>query len=302
MASSPLDRARHAAERHAGRLPPLMVAAERVAATVAQGVHGRRRVGTGETFWQYRPYRPGDAAGGIDWRQSARSDHVYVRELEWEAAESVWLWLDRGRGMNFTGSGKTPSKKERGLVLLLALASLLTRAGERVALLDGGRRPATGRIGMSHLMAGLGDDPAREGPAGDAPADGLPPAPPLPRDARLVLIGDFLRPVEAQAERLRRIAGAGVRGHLLQVLDPHEETLPFAGRMLFEAFDGGGSALIGRVEAVRDAYRARLAAHKEALRALARSLGWSFALHHTDYPAETALLALYTALATKGAR
>jgi len=54
----------------AGTLPALMVAADRVAATVIQGVHGRRRVGQGDAFWQYRPYREGDSASQIDWRKS----------------------------------------------------------------------------------------------------------------------------------------------------------------------------------------------------------------------------------------
>jgi len=63
---------RDCAEQSAAVLPPLLVAAERVATTVAQGVHGRRRVGQGETFWQFRQYEPGDAATRIDWRESAK--------------------------------------------------------------------------------------------------------------------------------------------------------------------------------------------------------------------------------------
>src|SRR5271156_2368233 len=83
---------KHRAEELAAQLPPLLVEAERVAVTVSQGVHGRRRVGQGETFWQFRQYEPGDAATRIDWRESAKSQRLYVRETEWEAAQSVWLW------------------------------------------------------------------------------------------------------------------------------------------------------------------------------------------------------------------
>ncbi|WGF86779.1 DUF58 domain-containing protein [Marinivivus vitaminiproducens] len=284
---------RQRAEPLAERLPPLLVAAEQVAATVAQGVHGRRRVGVGETFWQYRPYRPGDSRTAIDWRQSARSDHVYVRELEWEAAESVWLWADGSANMAYSSDRDLAEKGDRALLILFALAALLVRAGERVALLGDHRRPSSGRaaltqLGNAVLEAGKGD--------------GLPPAPPLPRHCRLVLISDFLRPSEALAERIKSHVAAGVRGHLLQVLDPAEETLPFQGRVRFEAVEGAGELLIGRVEGVREAYVRRLAAHRAALRDLARQVGWTFATHHTDRPPETALLALYTALAIKGTR
>ncbi|MEE9317806.1 MAG: DUF58 domain-containing protein, partial [Rhodospirillales bacterium] len=64
------------AEEFAAYLPPLLVAAKRVAATVSQGVHGRRRVGQGETFWQFRRYEFGDSTQLIDWRQSAKSQPV----------------------------------------------------------------------------------------------------------------------------------------------------------------------------------------------------------------------------------
>jgi len=100
------------AEHLASRLPPLLVAAERVASTVAQGVHGRRRVGQGETFWQFRHYDMGDSPQAIDWRQSAKSDHVFVREMEWEAAQSIWLWCDHSESMHWRSDKALPTKRE----------------------------------------------------------------------------------------------------------------------------------------------------------------------------------------------
>src|SRR5207248_1460060 len=118
---------RDRAEQAAAGLPPLLVAAERVAVTVAQGVHGRRRVGQGETFWQFRQYEPGDAAARIDWRESAKSQRLYVRETEWEAAQSVWLWRDASSSMDYTSAGYItgaawPKKRERAELILVALA------------------------------------------------------------------------------------------------------------------------------------------------------------------------------------
>ena len=112
----------------AASLPPLMVAAERVAATVAQGVHGRRRIGVGETFWQFRQYEYGDRPETIDWRQSAKSDRVFVREMEWEAAQSIWLWRDLSHSMDWRSGANHPTKRERADLLTLALAALLGQA------------------------------------------------------------------------------------------------------------------------------------------------------------------------------
>jgi uncharacterized protein (DUF58 family) len=278
----------HRAEQLAARLPPLLVAAERVAATVVQGVHGRRRVGTGETFWQFRQYEPGDPAPRIDWRESAKSMRLYVRETEWEAAQSVWLWRDSSASMDYASRNGGPTKRGRADLLLLALAALLVRGGERVALLGTGLPPASGRAVLNRLALTL------ERPS---PGENLPGYAPLPRHGQLVLIGDLLSPLGEIQALVGRFAATGLRGHLLQVLDPAEETLPFAGRVRFEGFEQEASLLISRVETVRADYADRLAQHRAGLAAIARSSGWSFGTHRTDRPPHTALLALYGALA-----
>ena len=119
------ESAREQAERLGARLPPLMVQAERVASTVAQGEHGRRRVGQGEAFWQFRRFRQEDPSMAIDWRQSAKSQHLFVREREWAAAASVWIWRDASPSMQYKSHVATCTKVERATVLALAFASLL---------------------------------------------------------------------------------------------------------------------------------------------------------------------------------
>ncbi len=278
----------HRAEQAAATLPPLLVAAERGATTVAQGVHGRRRVGTGETFWQFRQYEPGDPVPRIDWRESAKSMRLYIRETEWEAAQSVWLWRDSSASMDYASSAALASKRARTDLLLLALAALLVRGGERVALLGSGLPPASGRAVLSRLALTL-ERPSR--------GDNLPQFEPLPRYGQLVMIGDLLAPLEEIHALVGRFAATGLRGHLLQVLDPAEETLPFMGRVRFEGMEQEKSLLVSRVENVREQYWAKLAQHREGLAAIARATGWSFGMHRTDRPPHSALLALYGALA-----
>ena len=279
------------AEALADRLPPLLVAAERVAATVAQGVHGRRRVGVGETFWQFRPYQAGDSTSQIDWRQSARSTQLFLRDQEWEAAETVWLWADASGSMAYSSAPQVPTKQDRALLLLLALASLLTRAGERIALLGDRRRPTGGRAAVANICERLGSTPTA--------ASSVVPIQQLPRHARLVLISDFFIPLQELRERLRGFVAMGIRGHLLQVLDAAEPSLPFAGRVRFEGLENDGATLIGNVDSVRVRYRDRIEAHRLGLRDLARSLSWTLASHVTEHPPEPPLLALYNALSTK---
>lgn len=274
------------AEQLGASLPPLLVEAERVAATVMPGLHGRRRSGPGEAFWQFRAYLPGDQASRIDWRQSGKSDRLFIRETEWEAAQTVALWAGAGPGMEWRSSKDVPSKALRAQLLLLALASLLLRGGERVRLF-GLPRPFAGRHALPSIADSLGQMAPR-------PEDHR-----IARHARAVLFGDFWEPLEATRGVIGALAAQGVRGHILQVLDPAEETLPYAGRIRFEAVAGSNTpaALIPRVEAVRELYAERLARHRSGLAALAQSAGWSFATHRTDQPPEAALLALHQNLA-----
>ncbi len=293
MASGALP-LRRRAEQLAATLPPLLVAAERVAATVVQGVHGRRQVGQGETFWQFRHYAPGDTPQLIDWRQSAKSDHVFIRELEWEAAQSVWIWRDRSPSMAWRSVPNLPEKQDRADLLTLALSVLLVRGGEHVSLLGSGIRPSTGRGALSRLALAIANHQDKTGTG--APARDMPPIVPLPRNAQVVLLGDLLAPLEEIHRVVRGYAERGIKGHLLQILDPAEEKLPYAGRVRFEGLEGEEPWLLSRVETVRDTYLGRLRAQHEGLDAIARAVGWTFACHHTDRPPQTALLALYTAL------
>jgi len=274
------------AHRLAHSLPDLQVESLRVASTVSHGIHGRRRAGPGETFWQFRQFQSNDPASLIDWRRSASSDHLYVREREWEAAHTIWLWPDLSDSMDFRSDLVQVTKRDRVLVLTLALAELLVRGGERVGLL-GLTRPTASRRATTLLAEAIAVN-ARM-PAVRA---SLPPAERVGRFSAVVLIGDFLDPVDSLKTRLDAIAGHGVVGHLVQVLDPAEETLPYEGRAEFLGLEGDERWLAERAEGLRPAYRARLEAHRAALRSTAQSFGWSFLVHHTDQSAAGPLLAL----------
>jgi uncharacterized protein (DUF58 family) len=274
------------AQTLADRLPDLMLEALRVANTVVHGIHGRRRPGTGETFWQFRQFQGSDPATVIDWRRSASSDTLYVREREWEASHTFWLWPDLSPSMVFCSHLAAVTKRDRALVLTLAIAEMLVRAGERIALL-GLTPPMASRRAASRMAESLA---ANEG--SEALKASLPPNTRLSRFSSAVLVGDFLDPPEAIAARITEMAEGDVQGHLIQVLDPAEETLAYQGRMEFRSPESGERWIGDRVETLREAYRSRLAEHRARIEDAARRIGWSFLVHHTDRPAAEPLLTL----------
>lgn len=270
-------------------LPALMAEAELLAATVMLGEHGRRRAGQGDEFWQYRAAAPGDTARMIDWRRSARSDQAFVREREWQAAQSVSLWIDPSKSMVFSGDKSRPSKADRAQLLGLAVAVLLLRAGERVGLVGASAPPRPGRAQLVRLvsvLAGL-----------DASEDyGSPTATGMVNHGRALFISDFLGDLGPVEAALTAAADRGVAGAILQVLDPAEEEFPFHGRTIFESMGGGLRHETQQAGDLRERYLARLAERKDRLAELGRAVGWHVGTHHTGQPAQSALLWAYRAL------
>jgi MoxR-like ATPase len=285
-------------EEAAAALPGLLLHAERLAATVILGNHGRKRAGMGDQFWQYRPAQPGDARRAIDWRQSGRSDGHFVRETEWQAAQTLMLWVDDAASMRFA-AGDRPSKLRRAQTLALALAVLAVRGGERVALANLPEPPRGGRAALSRMADALmeaGPDGAHGSDGAHGPDWGAPRPRVMPMGARAVFLSDFLGDPAPLTEALAAAADRGVRGVLVQVLDPEEEAFPYDGRTVFESMGGTISFETLKAGRLREDYLGRLAARRDLLADLVRRTGWHLQFHHTDAPAEPALLALYAAL------
>ncbi len=270
----------------AARLPSLVIAAKQIAQSVMHGVHGRRRAGPGENFWQFRPFISGEPAVSIDWRRSAREDRAYVREREWEAAHLVWLWLDRSTSMRFASPMAHASKIERAVVLGLAAADLMVRGGERVGLV-GLTRPLATRGVIERFAEAIAVDEGLN--ASPAP---LPPAQPLRAHSKAILIGDFLSEDDEIRRCVQALSAEGAEGHVLMIADPIEEAFPFEGHTEFLGPDGVLRLRAPRAQSLRQDYLDRLRRHREAVREACRGRGWSFAIHRTDRPPAEALLAL----------
>lgn len=284
---------RAAAETLSRRLPPLLLEAQRVAATVAMGVHGRRRSGTGEQFWQYRPSMAGDSLSQIDWRASARSPHLLIRQREWETAQTAFIWLDRSESLNWRSSPKLPTKAMRAELLSLALCDLLLRGGERVGYLGLSEKPLSGRSALNQLALTLHRAPD-DGAAWPTTLNGLNPR--HTRAAKLILIGDFLDDTAPLAAWMKKLAALGLTGTALQVLDPAERAPNWQGRLRFTGLEGEKDFLAPRAEHMMAAYQNAFAAHQAQVRATFATLGWAFLEHTTTDKPELALMALYEAL------
>ncbi len=279
---------RATSETEAAALPALLARAEHLAGAVLLGAHGRRRAGSGDDFWQYRPAQIGDSRRAIDHRRSAMGDTEFVREREWQIAQSVMLWVDQSASMRFTSSDVLPKKIDRARVLALALAILLNRGGERVGLTGTALPPRAGRPQILSLAALF----CKDDDADYAPPEHRAMIP----HARAVFISDFMGDIDGVRTALTKAADRGVRGVLCHVLDPSEEAFPFTGRTIFQSMGGTLNHETLKANDLKERYLERLAERKAELQSLCALTGWQYGLHHTSSTAQTGLLWLYGAL------
>jgi uncharacterized protein (DUF58 family) len=268
---TPASDLRAEAERLARQLPGMAFKAE--ASEAAQmGSAGRRRAGGGETFWQYRRYAQEDDASRIDWRRSAKGDDLYVRETELESSRTLLFWSDDQAGFRWKAGSDSRTKAEEAIVLMLTMAIPMSRDGERIGSLGTGRRPSFGKRAVDRLANDL-----LRGTGGHFPAP--------PRTAATVIVAsDFYDPIPEWTARLAPLAARCPEGVLLAVASPVEVDFPFEGRVKLSRPGAAFERILGRAETMREDYQRRFAAHREALEALARRMGWGFASHVTGAP------------------
>jgi uncharacterized protein (DUF58 family) len=273
-------------------LPDCLVEARRIANTVISGWHGRKRRGVGENFWQFRPFVEGDSLSRVDWRRSARDDHTYIRDREWEAAHTIWLWANLSPSMMYKSNLGSVSKESRALVLMLATAEIMARSGERIGC-PGVMEPVAARNAAERLAYALihADE-----------TETLPDTSMIRGSSDLVLFGDFLDPVPDVLARLQPLSRRGMRGHVVEVADPAEEGFPFAGRVEFTDPATGAKFLSGRSETLQAEYRSVYFARRDALREGLRHMGWNFIAHNTGRLASEALVAVHMYLSGQPGR
>lgn len=270
------------------RLPDLLLEARRIANNVTNGWHGRRKHGFGDNFWQFRPYVAGEPVSRIDWRRSARDDHIYLRDREWAAAQTVWIAPDQSASMHYQSRFSNIAKINYAMLLALALAELFARSGERIAVPEL-MRPIQSRD-MSEQMALAFFN--RKTPYH------LPDFYDVSRHSDLVILSDFLDDPDAIIKKFDVLADKQVNAHFVEICDPAEERFPYRGRVEFIDPETNEKFLAGRAEDFHDAYQRLYHARRQSLADFAKNHGFTYHVASTDAPVSEIILALANIIGT----
>jgi uncharacterized protein (DUF58 family) len=254
------------------------------------GIHRSPYHGFSAEFTEYRQYAPGDDPRYLDWKVLARSDRYFVKKFEDETNLRCYLLVDRSRSMSY--GSLTYTKADYAATLAATLATFLYRQGDGVGLIafdDRVRDYVPPRQRSGHLKRLLH--------ALDAPATGTATdlAVPLDRAADLmrrrslvILISDFLAPLDALTPRLLSLGAAGHDVVVFQVLDPAETAFTFGDSAVFEDLETGRTVLVDPGQAQTD-YLRRLRAHNQSLREICEHQGIACRPAPSDQPLELVL-------------
>ena len=262
-------RLRARADEIAALVPKLMMAAHHAAASVMAGEHALKKVGQGQNFWQFREYDTHDRPQDIDWRQSAKSDRVYVREKEHQSAQTLLLWADGHPGMHWRSDEALPTKRRIAETIILSLSIIAIHNGEmfkqfREDAKTGRTDKAVEKMAL-HLLEYATDDPDLSSLGSIR----------WTRRSLPILVGDFLDPIETLSKTLSRLVERAANGVVVQVLDPAELDLPYQGRVRFSGINGE-EELIENISSIRAEYQEKINAHRAHVKAEVERNGWHF--------------------------
>src|SRR5215469_8242861 len=200
------------------------------------GIHRSPYHGFSAEFTEYRQYTPDDDPRYLDWRVFARSDRYFIKKFEDETNLRCYLLADQSRSMSYDSTGY--SKAQFAATLAATLGYFLYLQGDAVGLLTFDQEireylPARHRTGhLRHLMLAL-EKPAR-GETTDLSAPLRRVAEIVHKRSLVVLLSDFLAPLEQLERELTALAACGHELIVFQVLDPAELSFNFNQPAMFE--------------------------------------------------------------------
>lgn len=243
-----------------------------------RGAHGRRKTGSGDDFWQFRDYQQGDNPRQIDWKQTAKTDRVFLREREEAAPQSLFFYREPSSSMDYASRSRLMSKRDYADVIWLAMSYMAVKAGERVTV--PGYAPS-----YASRQETIPDIYAR---AHFADAASI-------REMQGFIVSDFCKPVDEVKSFIDTIFNQGNSGVVIHVSDPAEISFPFSGHIILQD-DLKTSLEIPAAHSMQEIYLQKFQAHKAEIETYILRKGFTYLHLTTDMTPASALVKVIGAM------
>jgi len=280
---------REKAENIAARIPNLVLRANKIAESILTGLHSKKKVGPGETFWQFKKYEHGDPAQLIDWRRTAKTNEIFIQERELETVQNITLWRDTSASMHYSSKINIDKKIDRANLIVMALSIILSKTGENISLNGHKQKPLRGKAATDFISDQIYKNIKNSYIDNPNFID-------IKNNSHVIIISDFLNPITKIEESLKILANKNIHGCFVHIFDPSEHSLPFKGRVNFNSLEDNSSILIGNVESIKKEYVRKINNHYKKLKDLISSHSWQYVSHTTSSLPEEAVRNLFLSL------
>ena len=206
-------------EKISYNLPSLLSESSILSKNVLEGLHSTRFAGKGDSFWQFREYQQGDTVSNIDWRKSASTEKILIKEKEKEIRKDIYIYFDKSKSMYYKSDNKTQNKFFISVLLTLTLCRLFSRSTEEVYIFNSKNIPINCSSNIKNFNLKFLEDKNI----------GLPAADYIKKKSLLVIFSDFFYDTKELSMLIKKLKNKNVIGYLIQILDPNELKFEFKG-------------------------------------------------------------------------
>jgi len=279
-----------ASDQYASVLPKIIFDSAMLSRNIIEGLHASRFSGKGEDFWQFKEYRQGDGLSSIDWRKSAATNKILVKQKENETAKTIYFYFDKTKSMNFKSEKKIRNKYQIAVLLTLTLSRIFLKNRENVFHF----KTYKSIVKCSSNLSSFTKSFLFEENYIRFPDKSL-----IANNSICFIISDFLYDIKKLKNYLINLKQKNISGFLIQILDPLEINFNIKENLILKDLETNAKLKVDESKKYKDFYDKKLNELHNNLKDLCQITNWSYLIHDTSKNIKLTILEIIKSITIK---
>ena len=260
-------------DKGASLLPKLLSNSSLLLQSILVGLHSTRFAGKGENFWQFKEYTQGESINNVDWRKSASSKRILIKQNEKELAKTIYFFFDKSLSMNFKSSSADYNKLFFSALFTLTLTRLFSKSKEEIFIFNNRNKPINfsnnfDKFNKSFLENNINFSL---------------PDPSLFKDKSFcIFFSDFFFDKTGLVEIIKNFKNRRILGLLIQILDPKEASFKINRNTRLKDMETNETITLDPDENFSNTYKKKLSELQFDLNKICYNSGWKFSKFYTN--------------------